>query len=290
MGSWLSKAIVGTSTIGRWIRTGVLAALVFIALAWIRPDTLQDIWGSVRVMDKDSWTIVSIVIALIALIAAQAWQIRNMGRNSVQVRLQNRIEYQKLLFEVDKLLMQNPILRAMYNGNTKLLSTIDEEKRNQLIQVEAYASYHVNLVEVVYVFFQNNQDLLTTEEREVYIAWMNWLDVLLETSDTFCRVLKGGIREKSYNQWFTDYIMERKQYRVLLAKALFPRLADKRWAAIDLNARAKIDFPETSRKFEDNSLNNPGECSKWVDQIHKQLSKLGINVMDDKAGNSWERS
>jgi murein DD-endopeptidase MepM/ murein hydrolase activator NlpD len=270
-GSSIVKLIAGTSAGGRSVRMGALGGLVIIILFWIRPAVLQAFWLNIRAMDKDSLAMVSILIALIALITTQVWQTRNMVRNSLQIRLQNRIEYQKLLFETDKLLIQNPILLALYNGNVSLLSTNDEEKRKQLIQVEAYASYHVNLFEVVYVFFRNNQDLLTTEEHQVYIAWMNWMDVLLDTSDVFCRVLKQGIREKSYNQWFVDHVMKQKSYEASLARALFPQLADKRWAAIDLNARAKIDFPGMSRKFEDNPLNDPEECAKWLDQIHKQL-------------------
>lgn len=263
--------LAGKSAAGRIVRLGTLVLLMVIVSALLWPEWRNKLYARLCAMDKDDWAATGIAITLATFVAAQFWQILIMRRNSLQILLQNRIEYQKLLFEVDKLEMQNPVLRAMHNGNEDLLSLDPAERKRQRVQVEAYASYHVNLIEVVYVFFQSNQELLTDEELKVYEAWKNWIDYLLETSLVFSRVLKQGIAEKSYNQLFVDYVTDKRQFKDLLARALFPQLSGKRWAIVDLNARAKRDCPGRSRRFNDNPLNDPKKCSDWLDQVHEYL-------------------
>jgi len=244
--------------------------MILAGLVWASPDAWKRLWINVQGMDKDDWAIVSLLVAVIAFAMTQVWQIRTMARNSLQVRLQNRIEYQKLLFEIDKQVMQNPVLKALYNGNQHLLHEKDNERIKQIIQLEAHASFHANLIEVVYVFFINKH-FLTKEENEVYIAWLNWLDVLLKRSDHFCRVLNQGIRERSYNRWFVEYVSSRPSYEVFFANMLFPQLSSKRWHYLDLNAQALIDYPGRSRRREDNPLNHPATCAEWITRTHQRL-------------------
>lgn len=58
----------------------------------------------------------------------------------------------------------------------------------------------------------------------------------------------------------------------MLYQRLFPQLANRSWGTVDLDARARIDYPGESRRRTDNPLNDPYVCGQWVEQLHKQLA------------------
>jgi hypothetical protein len=82
---------------------------------------------------------------------------------------------------------------------------------------------------------------LTSEEHEVYVAWMNWFGVVAKTSAVFCRVLEKGIVEQSYNKWYIDYVNKRQEFQdYLAANAPGEITVDARAAAVGAPSRTSL--------------------------------------------------
>jgi hypothetical protein len=155
---------------------------------------------------KDFIAIGAAAIAITSLAMNIFWNRRTGARQQDQLRLSNRIEYQKLLFETDKMKVQNPHLALLFEGADPALRAADPvERARQDSQLDAYASYHISLFEVVYVFFRSHGGILTDEEREVYNAWIGWFDDLVKTSPTIRNLLLRVEAARVYNASFVEY-------------------------------------------------------------------------------------
>lgn len=146
--------------------------------------------------------ILTLFIAIVSLILSGFAASKAYALGSFQLRLSNRIEYQKLLFEIDKQLMQDPSLWAMYNEHADLLDRTD---RVQKLKLEAFICFHINLLEVVYVFFQN-VTVLTKEEKEVSKAWDRWTRYLIDNCSGLRAALMRPERDNLYNASFVRYV------------------------------------------------------------------------------------
>lgn len=146
---------------------------------------------------------VAVLIAVIGLGVNIFWNRKAAERQQDQLRLANRIEYQKLLFETDKMLVQNPHLSLLFDhGDRRLESADPTERLKQLAQLQGYASYHITLYEVVYVFFVSHGGMFTKEEHEVYEAWNGWFVELVRTSPLIRELLLRDDAELIYNATF----------------------------------------------------------------------------------------
>ncbi|HEY3138909.1 MAG TPA: hypothetical protein VGL29_23010 [Blastocatellia bacterium] len=148
--------------------------------------------------------LITLSIAILSLIVSGFAAYKAYTLGSYQLRLSNRIEYQKLLFEIDKQVMQDPSLSAMYDDHASLLDTNDPLNRAKL---DAFISFHINLLEVVYVFFQNVR-VLTGEEKEVSRAWDRWTKYLVENSFELRSALMRPEVDDFYNATFLLYVRQ----------------------------------------------------------------------------------
>lgn len=147
--------------------------------------------------------IITLSVALLSLVLSgfAAYKAYNLGNH--QLRVVNRIEYQKLLFDIDKQLMQDPALWAIYDNHP--LSAQKKDDPTEKGKREAFLHYHANLLELVYVFFCDAR-WLTADEKLVANAWDGWTKYLIANSSEFRTLLSRADLKESFNAKFVSNI------------------------------------------------------------------------------------
>ena len=122
---------------------------------------------------------ISITLSLVSLGIASfaAWRAYQLAHT--QLRLANRNEFQRMLIDLDKELIANPRLWAVYDSNPMPNERIEDPVEQA--RVEAFAYMHLNVFELVYSFFNDPGDL-TRVERGAWQQWDAHLRVFLKGS------------------------------------------------------------------------------------------------------------
>jgi hypothetical protein len=117
--------------------------------------------------------IVSVVSLLISLVAAY----KAYAFSEYQLRLSNRTEFQKLLVDIDKSLIEYPELWALYDS----YSDLRESSPSGQVRLRAFAHMVLNIFECVFAFYADSSRL-TKAERESFHAWKGFLRFTLQES------------------------------------------------------------------------------------------------------------
>src|SRR5262245_30978426 len=148
-------------------------------------------------MSLTSSEILTLGLSTLSLIVAALAAYKAYSVSAYQLRVVNRLEYQKLLFEIDKELMRDPDLWMMYDSHPLATET---RKDDPLVKSkrEAFLYFHANLLELVYVFFSDAK-WLSADERFVAKSWDNWPKQLIANSSELRALLSRKDLEESYN-------------------------------------------------------------------------------------------
>ncbi len=136
--------------------------------------------------------IATLVISLVSLSISILAAYKTYGLGEYQLRLTNRNEFQKLLIDVDKVLVEHPELWAIYDSHP-----IPREGMNDptgRAKLEAFAYMMLNVFECVFTFY-GDSPRLTKAEKESFAAWKGFLSSLLQDSSFMRELLdKPNIR------------------------------------------------------------------------------------------------
>lgn len=146
--------------------------------------------------------ILALCVACVSLVISAFAAYKAYWLSGYQLRVSHRVEYQKLLVEIDKMLINDPTLWAVYDSHPLAAQKTDHpvEKAKR----DAFLQYHADVLEVVYVFFKEAR-FLTPAEEKVVKAWDNWARYLVWNSSDFRALLEKPESEELYNEDFVSY-------------------------------------------------------------------------------------
>ncbi|HWN09161.1 MAG TPA: hypothetical protein VNO50_07845 [Pyrinomonadaceae bacterium] len=127
--------------------------------------------------------IATLTISLVSLSISIFVGYRTHAFGEYQLRLGTRNDFQKLLIDVDKTLVENPQLWAIYDAYPASGALTDIEKG----RLRAFAYMLLNVFECVFAFY-GDSPRLTKAENESFEAWKGFLKNTLQDS-SFAREL-----------------------------------------------------------------------------------------------------
>jgi hypothetical protein len=141
--------------------------------------------------------IVSFVSLAISLIAAY----KTYTFSEYQLRLSNRTEFQKLLVDIDKSLIEHPELWAIYDS----YSALREADPVGRVRLQAFAHMVLNIFECVFAFYGDSPKL-TNAEQESFQAWKGFLKFTLQESSLTRELLNTPKLRAMYHAKFLEEI------------------------------------------------------------------------------------
>jgi hypothetical protein len=130
----------------------------------------------------------TLIISLVSLSISVFAGFKTYLFSEYQLRLSNRNEFQKLLVDINKTMVEHPELWAIYDSypvpREGLADPIGRAK------LQAFAYMMLNVFECVFAFY-GDSPRLTRAERNAFDAWKGFLRNTLENS-SFARELVGN--------------------------------------------------------------------------------------------------
>ena len=117
--------------------------------------------------------ILTIIISLSALLASGFTAYRSYFLSEYQLRLNSRLEFHKLLLEVNKATLADPTLRSIYDEFTG--DPADPRK------LWTFAYMNLNIFETIFSFYWDS-DRIRKKEKASYDVWVAFLRNTLENS------------------------------------------------------------------------------------------------------------
>lgn len=205
---------------------------------------------------------ITVVTVIITIFVAR----RGLRVSGDQLRLSNRLELQKGLLELDKELMREPLLWAMYDDSPAgearhtdpdFLGSNPRDLLLALGRLRALAYFHLNLFDLAFSVYREKGAswLLNCDECEAQ-SWLQWADYLVDNSNDFVGVLRevgvvddnapGGELRGSYPAEFVEYLDAYREESANARSNLQEQLRQKRevsFPAIDhtVTTSAKFD-------------------------------------------------
>jgi len=128
----------------------------------------------------------TLIISLVSLSISVFAGYKASAFSEYQLRLSNRNQFQVLLVDIDKTLIEHPELWSFYDSYPRewLADPIGRAR------LEAFGYMMLNIFECVFAFYGDSARL-TKAERHSFDAWKGFLRNTLENS-SFARELVGG--------------------------------------------------------------------------------------------------
>jgi hypothetical protein len=150
---------------------------------------------------------IAVVISAIALVVS-LWSARRGWRfNLASLRKATRNYYMTALFDINRQLIANPQLWAVYGtivAPTQSTAAGQEQEAGRRL---AFIWYHLNLYEMVYAEFQLNR--LTTldyDDRKFWESWDRYVRSFLSNSAEARAVVANDDSMKLLNRDFVEYL------------------------------------------------------------------------------------
>jgi hypothetical protein len=140
--------------------------------------------------------IATLTISLVSLSISIFAAYKTYGLGEYQLRLANRNEFQKLLIDVNKVLVERPELWAIYDSHPIPREGLRDPKERA--RLEALAYMLLNVFECVFTFY-GDSPRLTKAERESFAAWKGFLNNLLQDSSLMRELLDKPNLRLMYN-------------------------------------------------------------------------------------------
>ena len=119
----------------------------------------------------------TIIVSVLSLSISIGAAYKTYTFSEYQLRLSNRTEFQKLLVDIDKSLIEHPELWALYDSYSELR----ENSPAGRVRLQAFAHMVLNIFECVFAFYADSSRL-TNAERESFEAWKGFLRFTLQES------------------------------------------------------------------------------------------------------------
>jgi hypothetical protein len=156
-------------------------------------------------LDASAWAaILSAIFAFAAIIAT-------ILLNSKSVRNAARIEHNNFFQEIDKRLIEDPLLWTVYNtpqlagGLLRPITPLHKMKR------KAFLYLHLNSYDSIFYFY----DKLVWKgrvDKSTFESWSEYYKNLYNNSDEFQEIVKAAIEKKYYQKDFINHL--KKEFRV----------------------------------------------------------------------------
>jgi hypothetical protein len=125
--------------------------------------------------------ILTLAISIIALLVSGLAAYRSYALNEYQVRLNSRLEFNKLLLEINKAALADPSLLSIYDE----FSDVPADPKKLWV----FAYMNLNVFETVFTFYWDS-DRIRAQERSSYETWIAFLRNIIETSEFARHFLK----------------------------------------------------------------------------------------------------
>jgi hypothetical protein len=150
-------------------------------------------------VDKATLAVASTALVLSAYSAFNTWRISSHQDHAIK-----RQECQALLFDMNKELIRDPRLFAIYDDHpmSKIARSPEDEGR-----IEAFAYYHANMMEIVYInLATSNWYSRSSDFDAVRDAWHRWTVYLLKNCSPIKKLISDSSILENYNERFAAYI------------------------------------------------------------------------------------
>ena len=146
--------------------------------------------------------VISVISILISLIVAYG----NAKYYEVNIRYASRNHYMTVLFELDKQLINNPKLWAVYDthplSSSKLNETPEEKAKR-----EAFIWFHFNLFESVFNDY-NNVIKLTKVDSQFWESWKSNIELFLGNSLEARKLFKDSFSQRIFIKDYVTFMNE----------------------------------------------------------------------------------
>ena len=120
-----------------------------------------------------------------------------------QLGLDNRNEFQRLLIDLDRELIQDPRLFAIYD--THPFASQFKDDPLLAAKLDAFGYMSINIFEMVYQFFHATGNL-STHERETWNSWESFFQHTVDNSSVIRKLLRRDDLDGYYPPKFAAYV------------------------------------------------------------------------------------
>ena len=149
--------------------------------------------------------LITFALSVLAMIISLRISYRNWRYTETVMRYSIRNQYTNALFDIDRRLLDNPKLWAIYDNHP--LAQQRSSDPEEVARREAFIYYHLNLFECV---FQDYTGIPNPKEAEkqYWAAVMEWITVFLVNSSEAREILRSGETRRIYSKQFTKRLDE----------------------------------------------------------------------------------
>lgn len=147
--------------------------------------------------------ILTVTLSLFSLVVAGLAAYRAHSLSTLQLRLGSRHNFHKLLLDLNKELIRDPTLWAVYDSHPMAAHCGDDVL--QRAKLEAFAYMKFNLYHIVFAYYEN-QDKESEAERDFHRAWDNTCRDFLNDSALGREILSRPETEAIYGPRFVGYL------------------------------------------------------------------------------------
>lgn len=150
-----------------------------------------------------TWTLVSVVLAFLSLVISLIVALRSWQYSEIGVRYTARNQYMNALFDIDRQLLSNPHLWAVYDNHplasTKSSDPIEAARR------EAFIYLHLNLFETV---FNDYRSLRVPDKNDLafWASWDSWIRLFFAGSQDARELFASARVQEIFHSDFVEYV------------------------------------------------------------------------------------
>ena len=159
----------------------------------------------------DSSVVAAVAAAASALTAPfsarLAWLVWQWTKSSqsYEFRVSQRIEFQRMLLECSRCLVEHPELWALYRTNWPSVGYTPGQDASLDWRLKSFAYMHLNMFEIVCSYFMDNPEE-TIKEEESAVAWESYLRHCLDESPMMAEIVKSNNMKSVYGKKFVTYV------------------------------------------------------------------------------------
>jgi hypothetical protein len=151
--------------------------------------------------------VLPLAISGVALFVSVIVAIKSSRLAEVQLRYISRNHYMNALFDIDRQMLNNPSLWAIFDSHplarNKSMDAEEQAKR------QAFLLFHLNLFDNIYEDYQRRLKL-RKRDREYWESWNHWIKYVMRSSsearDLFFSCKKDGIYPEHFLMYMSTII------------------------------------------------------------------------------------
>lgn len=140
---------------------------------------------------------IALTISIISFILSLVTVYITYRFNKITIRNTAKLEHNKLLLEIDKILIDDPELWGIYD-NHPLSKKEDQSDLKLQAKQEAFIYYYLNLFDVIYEFY-SRQIVKNKNDKKLWKAWVQFIEHFLSG----CSQARETVK-KSYHLYDDD--------------------------------------------------------------------------------------